>query len=157
MKYLQTNAFLQAQRYIGIKEVPGQSSNPEILAMLRLDNSWPANDEVAWCSAFANKIAWSLRLPRSKNLAARSWLMVGEPIPLNAAEAGFDVVVLKQSEADPGPEELKFRGHVGFFAGLETLGDGSQRVHVLGGNQGDAVSVTSFPASRVLGVRRLVA
>lgn len=59
-------AFDLAQRFIGIKEVPGSTSNPQVLAFLRLDNAWPDGDDVAWCSAFVNYIAWLLRLPRSK-------------------------------------------------------------------------------------------
>lgn len=140
-----------AARFIGLKEIPGSEDNPGILAMLRLDNAWPKNDEVAWCSAFVNYVAWLLRLPRSKNLLARSWLGVGQAIPIDDAIVGFDVVVLKRGGgSQPGPSDLTASGHVGFFAGLE--GD---RVAVLGGNQSDSVSVATFPISRVLGVRRL--
>jgi uncharacterized protein (TIGR02594 family) len=122
-----------------------------VLAMLQLDNAWPAGDHVPWCSAFTNFVAWLLRLPRSKSLAARSWLMVGRPVPLNEAKAGYDVVVLKRGkDPQPGPEVIEAPGHVGFFAGLE--GD---VVLVLGGNQGDRVSVERFDAASVLGVRRL--
>ena len=49
--------FDMAQRFAGIKEVGGSVDNPQIMAMLKLDNSWPENDEVAWWSAFANSIA----------------------------------------------------------------------------------------------------
>lgn len=144
-------AFKLAERYVGMREVAGLHANPAILAMLTLDQPWPADDSVPWCSAFVNHIAWLLRLPRSKSLAARSWLAVGRPISLPEAEAGFDVVVLARGTGDqPGPEVLNAPGHVGLFAGLE--GDS---VLLLGGNQGDSVSVARFPASRVLGVRRL--
>ena len=72
-------AYDLASRFIGIKEVRGSVSNPQILSMLRLDSSWPKGDEVPWCSAFVNYPAWLLRLPRSKSLRARSWLEVGTP------------------------------------------------------------------------------
>ncbi len=144
-------AYELAQRFVGIKEAPGSASNPAVLAMLRLDNSWPAGDDVAWCSAFVNYIAWLLRLPRSKSLAARSWLLVGEPVALDKAEPGFDVVILKRgSGKQPGPEVIKAQGHVGFFAGVE-----GAEVLVLGGNQGDEVSIDRFRVENVLGVRRL--
>ena len=140
-----------AQRFVGLKEVNGLASNPQILAMLRLDGSWPRTDEVPWCSAFVNYVAWLLRLPRSKSLGARSWLAVGRPIASRDAEAAFDVVVLQRGGANqPGPDVIAAPGHVGFFAGME-----ADRVLVLGGNQGDAVSLESFPASRILGIRRL--
>jgi len=151
MRRLPFSAFDLAQRFVGMVEIPGQASNLQILAMLKLDDDWPEEDEVPWCSAFANYVAWCLRLPRSKSLAARSWLAVGEPLELDDAEAGFDVVILKRGkEPQPGPEVLKGAGHVGFFAGRE-----GGRVLILGGNQGDSVSVASYPQGSVLGIRRL--
>lgn len=144
-------AYSLAERFIGTTEVPGVASNPLVLAMLRLDAQWPSGDDVPWCSGFANFVAWLLRLPRSKSLTARSWLMVGTPVPLSAARPGFDVVILKRGGGNqPGPEVLDAAGHVGFFAGIE-----GKFVLVLGGNQGDRVSIERFPAASVLGVRRL--
>lgn len=140
-----------AQRFIGTKEIPGSRDNPQVLAMLQLDAAWPDGDEVPWCSAFTNYVAWLLRLPRSKSLSARSWLAVGTPVPLEKARANSDVVILKRGEGDqPGPEVLAAPGHVGFFSGLI-----DDNVYLLGGNQSNQVNVSSFPKSRVLGVRRL--
>jgi len=151
MRKIEISAFDLAQRFVGQEEVAGAASSPQILAMLRLDQEWPAGDDVPWCSAFANYVAWLLRLPRSKSLLARSWLQIGQPIELAAAEVGFDVVVFKRGAApQPGPEVIDAPGHVGFFAGVE--GD---RVLVLGGNQKDAVNLAGFPKGDVLGVRRL--
>lgn len=150
MTPLAVTPFDLAARFLGTRESPGVAANPLILSMLRLDTSWPEQDEVPWCSAFANFVCWLLRLPRSKSLSARSWLMVGTPIRLDQAEPGFDVVVLKRGPHSPGPEVLQAPGHVGFFAGLA-----GGVVEVLGGNQGDAVTRAKFPAADVLGVRRL--
>ena len=148
---MKITAYQLATRFVGMKEVPGKSFNPAIMAMLKLDNEWPDGDEVAWCSAFANYIAWLLRLPRSKDLRARSWLQVGLPIHLDLAEPGWDIVILKRGSGEqPGSHIIDAPGHVGFFGGL----DGA-KVHLLGGNQGDQVSVAPFDRSRVLGVRRL--
>jgi uncharacterized protein (TIGR02594 family) len=147
---MQISAYELAQRFIGIKEVNGPLDNPQIVAMLKLDNSWPDHDEVPWCSAFVNHIAWLMRLPRSKSLAARSWLGVGEPISIDQAIPGYDVVIIKRKSNDPGPEVIKFQGHVGFFAGSE-FGN----IHILGGNQGNSVSVSSYDCNRLLGIRRL--
>lgn len=144
-------AFELAARFIGVSEVAGTASNPLVLAMLRLDNKWPTGDDVAWCGAFVNFITWMLRLPRSKKLSARSWLGVGEVVQLEQAKVGFDVVILKRGEADqPGPEVLDAPGHVGFFAGLSP-----GKVNLLGGNQGNVVSVSPFHVERILGIRRL--
>ena len=151
MKGIETSAYDIAQRFVGIKEVAGTSSHPQILAMLQLDQKWPGGDDVPWCSAFMNYVGWLLRLPRSKSLRARSWLTVGRPVTIDEAEAGFDVVILKRGKAkQPGPDVIEAPGHVGLFAGRE-----GNSVLVLGGNQSDAVNVKRFPASRVLGIRRL--
>ena len=145
-----------AMRFVGVKEVSGSGSNAMILSMLQLDNKSAKGDEVPWCSAFVNYIAWLFRLPRSKSLAARSWLGVGNPIRIpkegEVVEwyAG-DVVILKRGSGEqPGPEVLNAPGHVGFFVRRD-----GNTVYVLGGNQKDTVSVAPFPVSQILGVRRL--
>lgn len=138
-----------ASRFMGLTETAGSVDNPAILAMLKLDASWPGHDEVPWCSAFLNYIAWLLDLPRSKSLAARSWLTVGQPVSLEDAEPGFDVVVLRR-QGGPGPDVLDAPGHVGFFVDRQ-----KNDVAVLGGNQANSVSVAPFDAALVLGVRRI--
>ena len=151
MKKIEITAFELAQRFVGTKEISGKVANSQILAMLQLDDSSVQDDEVPWCSAFVNYISWLLRLPRSKSLAARSWLSIGSSVSIENAESGFDIVVLKRGGGDqPGPEVLHALGHVGFFAGYE--GD---QVLVLGGNQSDSVNITRFPVDRVLGIRSL--
>lgn len=152
MKPIEVTAFSMAERFVGVDEVSGSASSPQILAMLRLDAEWPEGDDVAWCSAFMNYVAWLLRLPRSKSLLARSWLGVGSSVPLDEAEPGFDVVILKRGgSAEPGPEVLDAPGHVGLFAGRD-----GESILVLGGNQSDSVNVQIYPADRLLGIRRLV-
>lgn len=147
--------FELAERFIGMTEVAGTASHPAILAMLRLDQAWPESDEVPWCSAALNWWCWLLRLPRSKDLRARSWLGVGRAVVVPAlpdrlsqatcqAEVGFDAVILWRGSREGTA------GHVGLFAGWE--GD---QVLLLGGNQGDRVCVAPFPRERILGIRRL--
>lgn len=149
-------AYQLAERFVGTKETAGATSTPVVLAMLQLDGAWPADDSVPWCSAFLNWIAWLLRLPRSKSLAARSWLAVGTPVALEDALPGFDVVILKRGKGlQPGADVLNAPGHVGLFAGLEGTAVNT-KVLLLAGNQGDAVSVQPFKVSDVLGVRRLL-
>lgn len=152
---MEISAYSLATRFVGLKEAKGPTSNSHVLAMLQLDAGWVTDDSVAWCSAWVNYIAWLLRLPRSKNLSARSWLTVGTVIPLNEAVRGFDVVVLKRGEGDqPGPEVLKAPGHVGLFSAYEGGGT-TGVVWVLGGNQGDQVSLAPWPIGHILGIRRL--
>lgn len=149
MMFTRDHIFDLAQRFTGIQEVGGNVDNPQILSMLKLDNAWPSNDEVPWCSAFVNYIAWLTRAPRSKDLRARSWLTVGRGIQLDDAEPG-DIVVLKRG-TDDGPEVIDAPGHVGFYAGIT-----DNLIEVLGGNQSDTVKVSRYARSRLLAVRRLV-
>lgn len=135
-----TNPFEMASQFLGRKEFAGERDNPLILGMLQLDDSWPEHDEIPWCSAFVNFICFCCKLPRSKSLGARSWLSIGQPVLLDAAKKGFDIVIFERG----------IGGHVAFF---DSVNDKS--VFVLGGNQSDQVSYASFPRTRVMGVRRL--
>lgn len=138
-----TTAYDVAHRFIGLKETPGALNTPAIMAMLRTDANWPQNDETPWCSAFVNFVAKLLGLPRSKSLMARSWLNVGAPVTVPSV--GFDVAVLWRGTVDDGK-----RGHVGFFAGWQ-----ESNILLLGGNQGNMVSIAPFPKTRLLEFRRL--
>jgi uncharacterized protein (TIGR02594 family) len=133
-------------RYAGVRELAGDADHPLIRWWLSLCGYDPASvhDETPWCAAFTSGIAWELRLPRSKSAAARSWLTVGTPISITAAQPDADVVVFWRGE------QSGLSGHVGFFAGL----DGGT-VLVLGGNQNDGVNIGRYRADRLLGVRRL--
>ena len=149
MREVTTSVFDMAQRFVSVKEIGGDTDNPQVMAFLKLDNSWPQHDEVPWCSGFANYVAWLLRLPRSKSLRARSWLQVGTPIDLSDAERG-DVVIFNRGGIHD-PNVIEDKGHVGFFAGIE--GD---FIVVLGGNQGDQVKLSRYAKEDLLGVRRIV-
>src|SRR5689334_3964874 len=117
---MNTTAFDLASRYINIAEMPGKGVNHPLIQWWLSLCGFALNspDEIPWCSAFVNGVAWELRLPRSKSAAARSWLQVGRPLALSNdvnnicpdAKVGFDVVVLSRGN---NPQE----GHVGFFAG----------------------------------------
>jgi uncharacterized protein (TIGR02594 family) len=132
-----------AERFIGLREIVGPLHSPLVLAMLQLDAKWVEEDETPWCSAFVNAIAWLLKLERTRNLAARSWLKSGLPVPLTSAEVGWDIAVLSRP---PSPTS----GHVGFYAGHSDM-----TISLLGGNQGNAVSVATFSRSRLVQIRRL--
>jgi uncharacterized protein (TIGR02594 family) len=145
-------AFQIAERFTSIKEVGGSVDNPQIMAMLKLDNDWPSHDEVPWCSGFVNYVCWLIRLPRSKDLRARSWLTVGRGIDFDEADTG-DIIVLKRGKGEqPGPDVIDAPGHVGFFAGYD---EANQLIEVLGGNQSDTVKISRYHRARLLGIRRL--
>lgn len=144
--------FALAARFMGVKETPGHVHNPAIVAMLDLCDPAVQDDETPWCSAFVSYACWLLGVQRSRSLSARSWLEIGRSIRLEEARPGFDVIVLSRGENPPPAAVLKAPGHVGFFAGSLTS---RGTVQVLGGNQGNSVSIAEFPVGRILGVRRL--
>ena len=142
-----------AQRFVGVKEIGGDTDNPQVMAFLKLDNSWPEHDEVPWCSGFVNYVCWLLRLPRSKSLRARSWLEVGRPIDIEHAEPG-DIVIFNRG-GPQNPNIIEAPGHVGFYAGMKDEGAGASFIEVLGGNQSNQVKVSRYHEQELLGVRRL--
>lgn len=155
MKKIELTAFDLAGRFLGLKEIPGGQNHPLISWWHSLCGEGLATpDEVPWCSAAMNGVAFLLGLPRSGSPAARSWLAVGAPVGLGEAEAGNDVVVLYRGNGvQPGPEVLAAPGHVGLFG---SFAHGSGRILIRGGNQGDEFNDSWFPAERILGIRRLI-
>lgn len=142
-----------AARFLGVKERAGKKDHPLVQWWLSLCGyGLDSADEIPWCSAFVNGVAWEWGdVPRSKSAAARSWLRVGQPVSILGAVRGYDVVVLQRGAGpQPGPNVLQAPGHVGWFDALD--GD---HVVVLGGNQSNEVNFQRFPVARVLGVRRL--
>ncbi len=145
-------ALAVARTYLGLEEIAGREHNPAIVAMLREVAPWATSDEIPWCSAFAFEVCLRLGLPRPEKDAARarSWLSVGTRIDLHDAKPGNDVVVFRRGNSHAGPEVLDAPGHVAFFVSLLP-----GQVEVLGGNQGDAVTIGRFLQADVLGARRL--
>lgn len=96
-----------------------------------------------WCAAFVNSVLGASGEKGSGSLAARSFLNWGQAAD---TPSRGDVVVFER-----GPQH----GHVGFYVGTEVK-NGETYIKVLGGNQGNSVKESSYPASRVLGYRRPV-
>ncbi len=129
---------------IGTKEESGSSHNPRILQYAQEAGFTQVDDdETPWCSIFMNWVASKTGLVRSKSGAARSWLNVGNAV--ETPEPG-DVVVFWRVRRD------SWQGHVGIFMGYSRNGS---RIYCLGGNQGNQVSISAYPADQLLGFRRL--
>ena len=129
-----------ARADIGIAEIAGPQANPRIMAYYKAAHAdWATNDDVPWCGAAC--AAWisgaGYSVP-AEAARARAWLDWGDPIdpPKPGAIAVF------RRGTDPAA------GHVGIFISEE-----NDRIMVLGGNQGDAVSITAHPKAMLLGYR----
>lgn len=130
-----------ARSKLGIHEKPGPAANAFIVECLKSTSlGAPENqsDETPWCSAFANRIMQLAGYDGTNSAWARSWLDWGRE-PESEDEWTGAVCVLER-----GPNS----GHVGFLMEWD-----DDRVKILGGNQGDAVSEAWFPMERVLGYR----
>ncbi len=128
---------LEAQRYIGVKEIKGAKHNSFIILWLKTLSAWWSDDEVPWCGVFAAHCMKKAecKLPRYW-MRAKDWLNWGQE--LSEPCVGCIVVFERQGG-----------GHVGFVVGQ----DANKNIMVLGGNQGDAVKVSPFDVSRVVGYR----
>lgn len=132
-----------ARKEIGIKEVPGQAHNsPTILGYWvdgRIRGYVAQTDEVAWCAAFCNAMLERSNVKGTQAANAKSFLKWGSVLEVPALGC---LVVLNR----PGGET--WQGHVGFC-----VGKSPQNIYLLGGNQGDAVSIAQFSLARIAGYR----
>jgi len=126
----------------GTVEVAGKGSNPEILQWAKeigLGHVYK-DDAVAWCGltvGFAAFKAGYDHAPRGNALWARNWAVWGKE-PDGGAKLG-DVLVFSRGKG----------GHVGVY-----VAEDNDAYHVLGGNQGDKVSIKRILKSRCIAARR---
>ena len=126
-----------ARRYLGVAEIPGVAENPIIQRWLRkLRAAWNS-ESVPWCGTFVATCLDECGLPKPVHwYRALAYLDYGEHIftPMLGC-----IVVFSRTGG----------GHVGFAAGRNEHG----AYMILGGNQGDRVSIAAFDTARVLGYR----
>lgn len=129
-----------ARKELGVKEKPGKAHEPRILEYHAETSLHAKDDETSWCSAFVNWVMRQAGIKGTGKADARSWLTWADG---------------DRCEAKPGAvavlwrvKPLGWQGHVAFIDKVET---GS--LWLLGGNQGDRVSIAQFPKSRLLGCR----
>jgi uncharacterized protein (TIGR02594 family) len=126
-----------ARAELGVTEHGGSVSNQRIVAYHATTTLGPQPDHVHWCSSFVNFCITQAGLTGTNSALARSWATWGREAPSFIPGC---IVVLTRGEPPSG--------HVGFFVGMD-----GQQVRLLGGNQGDAVSIASFEANRVIAKR----
>ncbi|MBU2582770.1 MAG: TIGR02594 family protein [Alphaproteobacteria bacterium] len=129
----------EAWRELGQTEIAGARDNPRITAFFKeLGHEAHARDEVAWCAAFVGACLERSDQASTRSLMARSYSGFGEPLPTERTGA---IAVLTRGR-NPA------FGHVGFLVGWS-----AERLWLLGGNQGNAVSVAGFDRSRLVALR----
>lgn len=128
-----------AKKELGVSEVKGPGSNPRIVEYHKSTLLKATSDEVPWCAAFVGWCLGAAGIKGSRSASARSYLGFGKEI--TKPEMGC-IVVLRRGDSE-------WQGHVGFYLGSLK----SDTIEVLGGNQGDKVSIQSFPKNQVIGYR----
>lgn len=127
-----------ARKYIGVAEIPGPRENATIQSWLRKLKSWIKSEDVPWCGTFVAAVMQEAGLPYPREFPrAKAWADYGSRLQTHVLAPGAILVFVR----DGG-------GHVGFY-----VGEDSANYHVLGGNQGNAVSVTKISKSRLLASR----
>lgn len=128
-----------ARAEIGVRTFPPGHSNPRITAYHAGTNIAGYDDKASWCSSFVNWVLAQCAIKGTGSALARSWLTWGEPLAMPVP--GCIAVLWRDDPAS-------WRGHVGFW-----LRDDATQVHLLGGNQLDAVCENGYPRTCVLGYR----
>jgi len=121
-----------AKKELGTAEIAGAKTNPKILGYFKSSKFWGTDDSGganAWCASF---VAWVMEQhnysPPKSSFRAKSWINFGTKIkePIIGAI---------------GIKSRKGGGHVAFILGESKDGN---HYYMLGGNQGDKVSVKKY-------------
>lgn len=129
---------LKAVELFGTTEVVGPKHNPVIMEWARETGlKQYTNDEIPWCGLYMAVVMKRANRDVVKDpLWARNWAKFGveAKVPMLA-----DVLVFSRETG----------GHVGLY-----VGEDKTSYHVLGGNQGNAVSIVRIAKNRLIASRR---
>ena len=125
---------VEARRYVGMAEIPGKQHNPTIQNWLRTLKAWWSDDETPWCGTFVAHCCRTANRDIPKDwFRALAWADAGERL---TAPAYGCIAVFSRTGG----------GHVGFVVGRDRSGN----LMILGGNQGNKVSIAKFSKDRVV-------
>lgn len=128
-----------AKAEIGVKERAGKAINPKIKAYYEeAGHPYIKDDAVPWCAAFVGAMLERAGLKGTGALTARSYLTWGKP--LKKPQPGA-IMVFKRGNSS-------WQGHVAFYVTQDAT-----HYHVLGGNQGNAVSIAKYKKEDLIGIR----
>ena len=124
-----------ARQFIGLHEVKGREHNPEILQMWKdIKRGGIKDDETPWCGTFVAHCCRTANRDIPKDwFRALAWADAGERL---TAPAYGCIAVFSRTGG----------GHVGFVVGRDRSGN----LMILGGNQGNKVSIAKFSKDRVV-------
>lgn len=127
-----------AKDCVGLKEIPGAKHNSTIQTWLAKLGAWWRDDETPWCGVFVAHCMREAGLPVPQNwMRAKAWADYGSNLRSTHVAPGAILVFSRQGG-----------GHVGFYAGED-----STFFYVLGGNQGNAVTISKIAKARCIAIR----
>lgn len=129
-----------AHQELGEREIRGRRHNSRIVDYLRSVGLGGGGDETAWCSAFVNWCLVQSGFAGTDRANARSWLGWGT---VRAVRPTYGSIAVLWRVRRGG-----WQGHVGFY-----VGETDTHITLLGGNQGNSVSIRDYPRRRLLGYR----
>ena len=126
-----------ARRHLGVAEIPGKEHAPQIQGWLINLKAWWRDDETPWCGVFVAECMRETHIALPQHwYRAKGWLDWGQPtVPPSVGS----VVVFERTGG----------GHVGLVVGRDQY----DSLMVIGGNQGNRVSIAPFARGRVVGYR----
>lgn len=130
-----------AMSHLGLKEYPGAANNPTLMEWgkkmgAKILGIAYTSDSVPWCGLFvAHCMSENGILTPRIAIRASEWAKWGTPL-INPT---MGAVLVFSREGG---------GHVGFY-----VSEDAETYHVLGGNQGDAVSITKIKKDRCTAIR----
>lgn len=132
----------RAELAAGVAEFPGIRNNARILLYHSTTSLHSDQDSVPWCSSFVNYCVTQAGMHGTNNARARSWHDRNWGVDVTESPQEGDIVVFSRTGGDAKNGD----GHVGFW-----LGSGEGLIRVLGGNQGDRVSIATYPSNGAKG------
>jgi uncharacterized protein (TIGR02594 family) len=133
----------------GVKEVPGKAAHPRIIEMYdHAGLAHTGDDDQSWCGCACGTWLKEAEYPTPPNFyGAKQFESYGVKVAAADWRPG-DIVVLYRTKL----REKDWRRHVGLL-----VGETKSHWKVLGGNQGNAVSIANFPKADTSAIRRPVA
>ncbi|WP_294390479.1 TIGR02594 family protein [uncultured Sphingomonas sp.] len=145
MKNVEPAWLVRARSLLNTREAPGTANNPTILgwakaAGIKVLGIVYNADSVPWCGVFVTECLRhaGVNLGKMKvGVRAMAWATWGDPVKLDQLAPGTILVFQRPAG-----------GHVGFY-----VGEDRTHFHVLGGNQGDRVSIMRLEKARCVAAR----
>lgn len=127
-----------ARTKIGEREIAGPRHNPWIVRGLAKLKAWWADDETPWCGFFVAHCMEEVGIPFPKHwYRAKGWVEYGSRLRSTHVAPGA-ILVFDRAGG----------GHVGFY-----VGESLRYFYVLGGNQGNKVSIVPIAKERCVAIR----